>query len=421
MAKVGELLVDVLARTTGLQKGLKKGEQSLSKFKASVRSSIGTLSQLAGVAGGFAGFGFAVKLAADAEQAKVAFSTMLGSAEAGKQMFSDLQKFAASTPLQLTTLQDASRTLLAFGVEGEQVITTLRMLGDAAGGDAQRMQSLALVFGQVSSAGKLTGGDLLQMINAGFNPLNYIAKRTGETMEALRDRMSKGAIGIAEVKQAFQDATGPGGQFFQMMEKQSKTLAGRFSTFRDNVAALAMQIGDVLLPTLGKIIDASTQLVQIFTNLDKGTQNAIVQVSLFSTAFLAVIYLIPKVIAIFKTLIGAYKALATAQVVQQAFSGPKGFLMLAAGAAAAAAGVALVANAMSDVNSEIDNLNASAARTAASANRPPTNVNVVNNDEIDNADARAKYLNNQRRIEEEIKGLRGDAKSQAILKVARLL
>ena len=59
MAKVGELLVDVLARTTGLQKGLKKGEQSLSKFKASVRSSIGTLSQLAGVAGGFAGFGFA--------------------------------------------------------------------------------------------------------------------------------------------------------------------------------------------------------------------------------------------------------------------------------------------------------------------------------------------------------------------------
>ena len=145
------------------------------------------------------------------------------------------------------------------------------------------------------------------------------------------------------------------------------------------------------------------------------------QVGLFGAAFLAAIYIIPKVIAIFKTLIGAYKALATAQVVQQAFSGPKGFLMLAAGAAAAAAGVALVANAMSDVNSEIDNLNASATRTAASANRPPTNVNVVNNDEIDNADARAKYLNNQRRIEEEIKGLRGDAKSQAILKVARLL
>ena len=74
----------------------------------------------------------------NAEQAKVAFSTMLGSAEAGKRMFADLQKFAASTPLQLTTLQDASRTLLAFGVQGEQVIPTLRMLGDAAGGDAQR-------------------------------------------------------------------------------------------------------------------------------------------------------------------------------------------------------------------------------------------------------------------------------------------
>ena len=421
MAKVGELLVDVLARTTGLQKGLKKGEQSLGKFKSAVNASIGTLTQLAGVTGGFAGLGFAVKLAADAEQAKVAFSTMLGSAEAGKRMFADLQKFAASTPLQLTTLQDASRTLLAFGVQGEQVIPTLRMLGDAAGGDAQRLQSLALVFGQVSSAGKLTGGDLLQMINAGFNPLNYIAKRTGETMEALRDRMSKGAIGIAEVKQAFQDATGPGGQFFQMMEKQSQTLAGRFSTFKDNVAALAMQIGEVLLPTLGKMVDVATQLVQMFTSLDKGTQNIIVQVGMFGAAFLAAIYIIPKVISVFRMLVGAYKALATAQAVQMALSGPKGWAILAGSAVAAGLAIAGVALAMHDVNKEMAELESASAKAAVNANRPPTNVNVVNNDEIDNADARAKYLNNQRRIEDEIKGLRGDAKSQAILKVARLL
>jgi phage-related protein len=203
-----------------------------------------------------------------------------------------------------------------------------------------------------------------------------------------------------------------------VMSEEDAKAAAEFTDAMNRLSSvfkgIATQVASVITPIL-------TKLSNLFTSLDKGTRGLIVQIGLFGAAFLAAIYIIPKVIAIFKMLIGAYRALTTAQVVQQAFSGPKGWLMLAAGAAAAAAGVALVANAMSDVNSEIDNLNASAARTAANANRPPTNVNVVNNDEIDNADARAKYLNNQRRIEDEIKGLRGDAKSQAILKVARLL
>ena len=84
------------------------------------------------------------------------------------------------------------------------------MLGAVALGNKEKLSSLALVFGQVSSAGRLTGQDLLQFINVGFNPLNYIAKRTGESMEELRDRMSRGAIGVEEVEQAFIDATSNG-------------------------------------------------------------------------------------------------------------------------------------------------------------------------------------------------------------------
>jgi tape measure domain-containing protein len=367
MALIGELAVNVVARTGGMSAGLNRAQKDLGRFNSSIRRSIGLATSLLGVTGGFAGVGFAINLAAEAEQAKTAFSTMLGSVERGQQMFKDLQDFAASTPLQLNVLQDAARTLLSFGVAGDSIIPTLRMLGDAAGGDAERMKSLALVFGQVSSAGKLTGGDLMQMINAGFNPLNYIAKRTGETMAELRDRMSKGAIGIDEVNQAFQDATGPGGQFFQMMEKQSQTFAGRLSTLKDNIAALAMSIGEILLPAIGRAVDLLTGLVKNFTELDKSTQVNIVNIGLFVTAFVGAMMIIPKVIAVFRMLINAYKALATAQTIQQALSGPKGWAVLAASAVVAGVAVAGVNYAMGDLNNTLANLEQSAEETATGA------------------------------------------------------
>lgn len=38
------------------------------------------------------------------------------------------------------------------------------MLGDISQGNKEKFNSLSLVFGQISSQGKLMGGDLLQLI-----------------------------------------------------------------------------------------------------------------------------------------------------------------------------------------------------------------------------------------------------------------
>ncbi len=128
----------------------------------------------------------------------------------------------------------------------------MKQLGDASGGNAERFKALSLVFGQVSANGRLMGGDVLQMVNAGFNPLTEIAKLTGESMVDLRKRMEAGGISIAEVERAFASATGPGGRFFGLMEKQSATLLGRFSTLKDNIAIAIRPIGEALLPVVGR-------------------------------------------------------------------------------------------------------------------------------------------------------------------------
>lgn len=173
------------------------------------------------------------------------FKVMLGSTEEAANKVEELKKLAASTPFGMGDLADATQTLLAFQVPAENTTSILSMLGDVALGDSAKLSSLATVFGQISSAGKLTGQDLMQFINAGFNPLNYIAERTGESMEELRERMSAGAIGVDEVTQAFVDATSEGGQFYKGMQEASQTTQGLISTLQDNAQAL---IGKVFTP-----------------------------------------------------------------------------------------------------------------------------------------------------------------------------
>lgn len=196
------------------------------------------------------------------------FEVLLGSAEAATNQIAQLKEFAAKTPFGLADLAEATKTLLAFQVPAEKSTELLRQLGDVALGDKQKLSSLALVMGQVASAGRLSGQDLMQFINQGFNPLNYIAQKTGESMEKLRDRMSKGKVSYAEVAEAVKTATSEGGQFYQGMEKASQTFTGLQSTLQDNWAAfwgrfmepvneaMTTSILPALIDALGKISGA---------------------------------------------------------------------------------------------------------------------------------------------------------------------
>lgn len=190
----------------------------------------------------------AVDTAAKFETLSVSFEVLTGGAEAGQALSEALIELAAKTPLTSEALTDGARTLLSFGESADEVVGDLKLLGDITGGDAQRMQSLTLAFAQVGSTGKLTGQDLLQMINAGFNPLETISKKTGKSIGQLKDEMAKGLITFADVKQAMIDATSEGGRYNGMMEKQSQTLEGLRATNEDTWKLVAKSIGDFFLP-----------------------------------------------------------------------------------------------------------------------------------------------------------------------------
>jgi tape measure domain-containing protein len=243
--------------------------------------------------------GLAVKTAGDFEKYTQSFSTMLKSQEKGAQFVKDLRDFSARTPLEFKDLASGAETLLAFRIESKNVLPYLKMIGDVARGDAAKMSSLTLAFSQMHSTGRLMGQDLLQMINAGFNPLAIISEKTGKSIGQLKKEMEKGAISTEMVTQAFKDATSEGGMFYQAMQKQSKTFLGRLSTLKDNLSLMLAKIGEMLFPFVNKLMAFVQNFINFFDKLDDSTKELLLTFIALAAAAGPVINVIGRLIKTF--------------------------------------------------------------------------------------------------------------------------
>jgi len=263
MALLGNLVYRITADSQGFEKGIDSAKTKSEKFHGILGKATKIL---AGVGGALALVGgAAIKSASEFEQYTASFETMLGNADKAKKLLAEIQKFSAATPFQLSDLTQGAQTLLAFNIQAKDLMPTLKMLGDVSLGNKEKFSSLTLAFAQMSSTGRLMGQDLLQMINAGFNPLAVMAEKSGKSIGELKKQMEKGAISSADVTEAFKIATSEGGKFFNAMEKQSQTFAGRLSTLKDNVMLLAKDLGEMLLPIAGDLLETLMKLVKSIT------------------------------------------------------------------------------------------------------------------------------------------------------------
>jgi len=189
------------------------------------------------------------------EQLNVAFTTFFRSTAQAKQTLKELEQFSLKTPFTSEETQQAARILLAYGFSAEQLIPTITRLGDVTSGTQIPLQQIALVFGQVKAAGKLMGQDLLQLVNAGFNPLQEMSERTGVSVAELRKQMADGKITFDMVQESFIAATSAGGRFDELTKKFGETFLGRVSTLRDNTQILIRTLGEGLLPVAERVVE----------------------------------------------------------------------------------------------------------------------------------------------------------------------
>ena len=250
MASLGDIVIGLSMDNRKFQSSAQQTRGTLASIGTSTMGVVGQVAGMLGVGGAIASIGWGVQLHAQAEQTQIAFEVMLGSGDAAKTMLADLKAYADKSPFSSIKTNEFAQQLLNYGIAGDKILPTIEMLGDVAAGDEQKFEGLARAFGQRSSTGRLTGGDLNQMINAGFNPLQEIAKKTGESMAVLKKRMEDGGVSAGEVEGAFKDATSEGGRFFGMTARQSETLAGKFSTMKDAVSTSLMTLGGQIAESL---------------------------------------------------------------------------------------------------------------------------------------------------------------------------
>lgn len=174
-----------------------------------------------------------IQLGMETQTLRTNLDVLTGSAENGAKMFKKISDFAAKTPFEVTELVAATQQMLAMGIAQEDVMDNLQMLGDISLGNKEKLAGMTLVLGQISSKSRLTGEDLMQLRERGFDPLRYIVMKTGETMEEVTERVSEGKVSYKELRDAMKLATSEGQLFYGGMDKGSKTLEGRLSTLRD--------------------------------------------------------------------------------------------------------------------------------------------------------------------------------------------
>jgi len=181
----------------------------------------------------------------DLRDALIKLEVVLGSSSKAMRTFGELRQMAVRTNQTSDAMMRAAVTMAQFGVSGENLTPVMRRLSEISAGNAERLQSLAIAYGQVAAAGRLTGQETLQFVNAGFSPLAEIARTTGKSMADLRKEMENGQITVDMVTQSLVSATEAGGRFFGMADKLSEELSGKLNRLNNEFTILKEQTGEM--------------------------------------------------------------------------------------------------------------------------------------------------------------------------------
>src|SRR5665213_1778129 len=246
-------------------------ESQISRMESrSSRGGRGILSRAAGyigpiaIAAGMMSFGKSSLTAAMNYQAtQKSFGVLTGNREVGNQLANELRGLKQDTIMGVSVYANAQR-MLSFGVAAKKVIPDLKMLGDISMGDANKLKRVTLAFSEVVSQGRLNGRRLLQFVNAGFNPLEEISRKTGKSMEYMNEQMRKGKISAKMVEDALQSATGKGGRFADMMNVIGDTTYGRMKKLEGQWANFKINAGDALMPVAQALIGWGVDLLSVF-------------------------------------------------------------------------------------------------------------------------------------------------------------
>lgn len=196
------------------------------------------------------------------QQLELAFGTMLGSEEKATDLMQQMVDTAAKTPFDLMGVAEGAKQLLAYGVSAEKVNDTLVRLGNIASGLSIPLNDIVYLYGTTMVQGRLYAQDVRQFTGRGIPLVQELAEKYHTTAEGINAMVSAGKIGFPDVEEVLNKMTNAGGQFYQLMEKQSSSLTGQIANLQDAWDSALNSFGEKTEGALSAGIQSATYLVK---------------------------------------------------------------------------------------------------------------------------------------------------------------
>ena len=196
------------------------------------------------------------------QQLEIAFGTMLGSEEKATALMQQMVNTAAKTPFDLMGVAEGAKQLLAYGVSVEKVNDTLVRLGNIASGLSIPLNDIVYLYGTTMVQGRLYAQDVRQFTGRGIPLVKELAEKYHTTAEGINEMVSAGKIGFPDVEEVLNKMTNAGGQFYQLMEKQSSSLTGQIANLQDAWDSALNSLGEKSEGALSAGIQSATYLVE---------------------------------------------------------------------------------------------------------------------------------------------------------------
>lgn len=210
-----------------------------------------------------------IRVRGEFQKTQVAFETMLGSKEKADALMSQMIETAAKTPFDLQGVADGAKQLLAYGTEAEDVNDTLVRLGNIASGLSIPLGDMVYLYGTMQTQGRLFTQDVRQFMGRGIPLVKELATMLGKTEEEINNMVTAGQIGFPEVEKVIRKMTDEGGQFYNLMEKQSQTLSGQISNLGDAWEQMLNSIGEGTQGLSSKTISMATIAVEHYEEIGR--------------------------------------------------------------------------------------------------------------------------------------------------------
>ena len=223
------------------------------------------------------------------QQLEISFTTMLGSEQKAGALMSQLIETAAKTPFDMGSITQGAKQLLAYGTAANEVNDILIHLGDISAGLSVPLGDLVYLYGTTMAQGRMYTMDLRQFMGRGIPMAEELGKIMGKTTAEVQQAVTDGKVGADLVKKAIMNMSAEGGKFGGLMEKQSKTLQGKWSNIGDSIDQMFNSMGKKSEGIFGWGLDQISALVDNWETVVKVIGTAAVAVGTYKAGLMAAV------------------------------------------------------------------------------------------------------------------------------------